>query len=430
MSTDIIRSTNNPPTVRPRMVRTAVIVGTALEHYDYFLYGTAAALVFNVQFFVNDDPLVGTLAAFATFAAGFVARPFGALIFGHLGDTLGRRKTLIMTLLLIGVSTGLIGAIPNYGQIGVWAPIALVTLRLLQGISFGGEWAGAVTLAAEHAPKGREGAYASLPMLGSPIGNIVSTAAFLALGLMPADAFDSWAWRVPFLAAFPMLGLALWVRSQVDESPAFEKVAASKETKKIPAWEIIRRSPRQMFTGAALAFVGIGGFFVVTTFAMSYGTGTVGLSRTTMLTAVLGAALLQILTVLVTGRLADKTDPAKIADWSCAATALLAFPAVLVLSTGNPVLAILAVVVSVQPIAATYAVTGLILAELFSANVRYSGIAISYNIAGLIGGFIPLIATSLLLLSGSSAWPVALMLLVIALLSLAGAVTARKIIRT
>ncbi|MFK0009067.1 MFS transporter [Paenarthrobacter sp. NPDC090520] len=430
MSTDIIRSTNNPPTVRPRMVRTAVIVGTALEHYDYFLYGTAAALVFNVQFFVNDDPLVGTLAAFATFAAGFVARPFGALIFGHLGDTLGRRKTLIMTLLLIGVSTGLIGAIPNYGQIGVWAPIALVTLRLLQGISFGGEWAGAVTLAAEHAPKGREGAYASLPMLGSPIGNIVSTAAFLALGLMPADAFDSWAWRVPFLAAFPMLGLALWVRSQVDESPAFEKVAASKETKKIPAWEIIRRSPRQMFTGAALAFVGIGGFFVVTTFAMSYGTGTVGLSRTTMLTAVLGAALLQILTVLVTGRLADKTDPAKIAVWSCAATALLAFPAVLVLSTGNPVLAILAVVVSVQPIAATYAVTGLILAELFSANVRYSGIAISYNIAGLIGGFIPLIATSLLLLSGSSAWPVALMLLVIALLSLAGAVTARKIIRT
>lgn len=311
------------------MVRTAVIVGTALEHYDYFLYGTAAALVFNVQFFVTDNPLVGTLAAFATFAAGFAARPFGAIIFGHLGDTVGRRNTLIMTLLLIGISTGLIGLIPNYDTIGVWAPIMLVTLRILQGISFGGEWAGAVTLAAEHAPKGKEGAYACLPMLGSPVGNIVSTGAFLLLGFLPPEVFDSWGWRIPFLAAFPLLAVALWVRRQVDETPDFEAAAASDEIKKIPALEIFRNSPGQMFTGSAVAFVGIGGFFVVTTFAMTYGTETLGLDRSVMLTAVLSAAVLQIFTVIYTGRLADRIEPERIALWTCGVTAVLAFPVIM-----------------------------------------------------------------------------------------------------
>lgn len=414
---------------KPRMVRTAVIVGTALEHYDYFLYGTAAALVFNVQFFVSDNPLVGTLAAFATFAAGFVARPFGALIFGHLGDKVGRRTTLIMTLLLIGLSTGLIGLIPNFDVIGVWAPIMLVTLRVLQGISFGGEWAGAVTLAAEHAPKGKEGAYASLPMLGSPVGNIVSTGAFLLLGFLPPEVFDSWGWRVPFLLAFPMLAIALWVRRQVDETPDFEAVTAEHQIVKVPAWEILRRSPGQMLTGAALAFIGIGGFFVVTTFAMTYGTETLGLSRGIMLTAVLIAAAIQIFTVIVTGRLADRIKPEKIAIATTSITAVLAFPAIYAISTANPALVILAIVITVQPIAATYAVTGLILSEMFSANVRYSGVAISYNIAGLVGGFVPMIATSLLLAFDAQAWPIAGLLLIISVISLLGAVIAKAILK-
>lgn len=412
------------PRTKPRMVRTAVVVGTALEHYDFFLYGTAAALVFNTQYFASDNPLVASIAAFATFAVGFVARPIGAVLFGHLGDTMGRRFTLIVTLVLIGVATGLIGVIPNEASIGILAPIALVTLRLIQGISFGGEWAGAVTLASEHAPKGKEGAYASLPQLGSPIGNILSSGAFLALGFMPPELFDAWGWRIPFLAAFPLLLVALWVRTLVEESPAFTGVVELGEVKKVPAASVVRRTPGLMLAGAALAFISIGGFFLVTTFAISYGTGTVGLSSATMLTATLSAAALQIVTVIVTGRLADRIAPTRIAMFGCITTFVLAFPAIFALASGNPVLAILAIVVIVQPIAVSYAVTGVILPTLFPADVRYSGVALAYNIAGLVGGFVPMLASSLLLATGSAAWPIALLLAVIAAISAGGTLVA------
>lgn len=428
MTQHLTRAASSTPT-KPRMVRTAVVVGTALEHYDFFLYGTAAALVFNTQFFASDNALVASLAAFATFAVGFAARPLGAVLFGHLGDTIGRRKTLIITLVLIGVATGAIGLVPNYLAIGVWAPVALVTLRFIQGISFGGEWAGAVTLAAEHAPKGREGAYASLPQLGSPIGNILSSAAFLALGLLPTEVFDAWGWRIPFLAAFPLLLVALWVRTLVDESPAFTAVKAHDEVQKIPALSVLRTAPGAMFTAAAIAFISIGGFFLVTTFAISYGTGTVGLPSSTMLTATLSAAALQIVTVIVVGRLADRVPPIRLAVIGCATAAVLAFPAIWALSSGVPALAIAAIVVIVQPIAAAYAVTGVILPALFRADIRYSGVAMGYNIAGLVGGFVPMIATSLLLASGSQVWPIAVLLLTIALISLTGTLIARSRLR-
>jgi MFS family permease len=418
-----------PARTKPRMVRTAVVVGTALEHYDFFLYGTAAALVFNSQYFAGQNPLVASMAAFATFAVGFAARPLGAVVFGHLGDTIGRRRTLIITLLLIGISTGAIGLIPNYLTIGVWAPIMLVTLRFVQGISFGGEWAGAVILASEHAPKGKEGRYASLPQLGSPIGNIISSGAFLALGLLPAETFSAWGWRIPFLAAFPLLAVALWVRALVEESPAFKQVAAHDEIAKAPALKVLRSAPGAMFIAAALAFISIGGFFLVTTFAISYGTGTVGLSSSTMLTATLWAAALQIVTVIVTGRLADRIAPIKIALFGCIVAGILAVPAVFALASGIPALAILAIVVIIQPIAVTYSVTGVILPMLFTADIRYSGVALGYNIAGFVGGFVPVIATALLLASGSQAWPIALLLFVIALISIGGVLGARRRIR-
>ncbi|MFB7572388.1 MULTISPECIES: MFS transporter [unclassified Streptomyces] len=413
------------PRTRPRMVRTAVVVGTVLEHYDFFLYGTAAALVFNHQFFVSDSPVVASLAAFATFAVGFAARPVGAVLFGHLGDTLGRRRTLIMTLLLIGTATGLIGAIPNYGTIGVWAPILLVTLRLIQGLSFGGEWAGAVTLASEHAPQGREGRYASLPQLGSPIGNILSSGAFLAISHLPGEASASWGWRIPFLAAFPLLFVALWVRNLVDESPAFKTIEKSHDVRRIPALTVLRSAPGAMLAAAAIAFISIGGFFLVTTFAISYGTQTVGLSSGTMLIASMSAGALQIVTVVLTGRLADRARPPRIALVGCLLTIILAFPAVLALSSGVPVLAVLGVAVIVQPIAMTYAVTGVILPSLFSADVRYSGVALGYNIAGLVGGFVPMVATALAPGSGSQAWPIAALLIVIAAISAGGVWGAR-----
>ncbi|WP_346921199.1 MFS transporter [Glutamicibacter creatinolyticus] len=412
---------------KPRMVRTAVVVGTALEHYDFFLYGTAAALIFNHQYFTSDNPLVASMAAFATFAVGFIARPLGAVIFGHLGDTIGRRKTLIISLLLVGVATGLIGAIPNYAAIGIIAPVALVALRFIQGISFGGEWAGAVTLATEHAPKGKEGRYASLPQLGSPIGNILSSGAFLALSLLPPETFSAWGWRIPFLAAFPLLFVALWIRALVDESPDFKKVEKSAEVQKLPALKVISTAPGAMLTAAALAFISIGGFFLVTTFAISYGTGTVGLSSATMLTATLSAAAVQIFTVIISGRLSERIAPTKIAAFGCILTATLAFPAIMALSSGSEVLAIVAVVIIVQPIAMSYAVTGVILPKLFSPEIRYSGVAIGFNIAGLVGGFMPMIATYFLISSGSQAWTIGALLLAIALISLAGVASARRV---
>ena len=426
---DVVQSESQKPQ-KPKMVRTAVIVGTALEHYDFFIYGTAAALVFNHQYFASEDPLVSSLAAFATFAVGFLARPLGAVVFGHLGDTIGRRNTLILTLILIGVSTGLIGLIPNFAAIGIWAPIALVVLRFAQGLSFGGEWAGAVTLATEHAPPGKRGLYASLPQLGSPIGNIISSAAFLLLAFMPAESFDSWGWRIPFLLAFPLLGVALWVRAMVDESPEFKKVASEDKKVKVPALEVLRAAPGRMITGAALAFVTIGGFFLVTTFAISYGTNTVGLSSSTMLTATMSAAAIQIATVLITGYWSDRISPIKIAAWGCGISVLISFPGFWMLSLGIDWLAIVAVIVMVQPLAAAYAVTGVILPQLFAPEIRYSGVALAFNIAGMVGGFVPMIATWLLIVFDSSWVPVGAFLLLISGISLLGAVISGVLIRS
>lgn len=426
---DLLIDESAPAPRKPRMVRTAVVVGTALEHYDFFLYGTAAALVFNHQYFTSDNPLVASLAAFATFAVGFVARPLGAVVFGHLGDTIGRRKTLILTLVLMGLATGFIGVIPNYAAIGVWAPIALITLRLLQGLSFGGEWAGAVTLATEHAPRGKQGLYATLPQLGSPIGNIVGSGAFLLLGLLPPETFDSWGWRVPFLLAFPLVGVALWIRALVDESPAFKTATKTNQIQKAPAWEVVRRTPGRVLIAAAVSFMNIGGFFVATTFAISYGTGTVGLSRETMLTATLTAALVQIIVTVITGLVADRFDPLRLATVSFIVAVVLAFPWVWLLSSGSAVAAVIATILVIMPMAVSYGVTGAILPKLFPPTLRYSGVAIGFNIAGFVGGFMPMLATSLMIAFDSQAWPLAALFTVIALISMGGALAARQVLR-
>lgn len=414
----------------PRMVRTSVIVGTTLEYYDFYLYGIAAALVFNTQFFVSEDPLIATIGAFATYAVGFVARPLGAVVFGQLGDTIGRRRALVLTLIVIGLSTGVVGLLPTYASIGVWAPIALVVLRFVQGVSFGGEWAGAVTLAVEHAPQGREGHYSSLPQIGSPIGNVLGSMAFLAVGLLPMESFDAWGWRIPFLAAFPLMLVTLWLRSQVEESPTFKKLEAQGSTQKVPALRVFRESLDGILAGAALSFVTIGGFFLVTTFSISYGTGTVGLSANTMLIATLLASLGQVTTVIVSGLLVDKGIPAfRIALTGLVLMMVVAVPAIYLLSSGSALLAILAIFVLVQPIAMTHGMLGMLLPGLFDAELRYSGVAISYNLSGMVGGFMPMLATYLLLRFDSEAWPIAALLMVIATISLVGGVWVRVLLR-
>jgi MFS family permease len=388
-----------------RKVAFGAFVGTALEWYDFFLYGTAASLVFNRLFFTSGSPAVATLGAFASFAVGFAARPFGAILFGHLGDRIGRRRCLIITVTMIGVVTGVIGLLPGFVSIGVAAPVLLTLLRLVQGIAVGGEWGGAVTLAVEHAPIERRGRYAVMPQIGSPIGTLLSSGAFLAVSALPPASFDSWGWRLPFLAAFPLLYVALWIRRRVGESPLFE----------------------QLLVGACACLLGVGGFYLATTFVISYGTGTLHLSRSLMLTATLVAAALEIGVLVAGGRLAERFGPARITVAGGLVSVLVAFPMFWLIDSRGAGLVVLGVALGVACLSIPYAVSGPLLADLFPAKLRYSGLALSSNIAGIVSGFVPLLATALQAATGGGSWSAAVLLIVIALITTLGGALAPRL---
>jgi MFS family permease len=409
-----------------RKVAFAAFVGTALEWYDFFLYGTAASLVFNRLFFTSGDPVVATLGAFASFAVGFAARPLGAVIFGHLGDRIGRRHCLIVTVGMIGMVTGLIGLLPTYLSIGLIAPALLTLLRLLQGVAVGGEWGGAVTLAVEHAPKQRRGRYAVMPQIGSPIGTLLSSGAFLAVSTLPGPSFDSWGWRLPFLAAFPLLYIALWLRRRVEESPLFERLLAEEEVASSPVRDVLTRTFPQLLVGAGAAFLGIGGFYLATTFVIAYGTAALGISRSLLLTATLVAAVAEIVVLVVGGRLADRFGSARITLAGALVSAVVAFPMFWLIDTRSAVLVVVGVTLGVACLSIPYAVSGPLLADLFPAQLRYSGLALSSNVAGVVSGFVPLAATALLTVSEGRSWSAALLLIVIALVTaLCGALAPR-----
>jgi MFS family permease len=402
-----------------RKVAFGAFVGTALEWYDFFLFGTAASLVFNRLYFASDDVVVATAGAFASFAVGFLARPLGAVLFGHLGDRIGRRKCLIITVVLIGLVTGLIGLLPTYFTIGVAAPVLLTMLRLLQGVAVGGEWGGAVTLAVEHAPKEHRGRYAAMPQIGSPIGTLLSSGAFLAVSLLPPASFDAWGWRIPFLAAFPLLYIALWIRRRVEESPLFEQLLREDEVARSPVTEVFRNTFPQLMVGAGSALLGIGGFYLATTFVMSYGTANLGLGRPLLLAATLVAAAVEIVVLVVGGRLAERHGPGRITVIGGVLSALVAFPTFWLLDTRVPALVIISVTLAVACLSIPYAVSGALLTELFPARLRYSGLALSANVAGIVSGFVPLLATGLLAASGGRSWSPAALLVVIALITAA-----------
>ncbi|MGW1677318.1 MFS transporter [Saccharopolyspora sp. NPDC002376] len=403
-----------------RRIAFAAFVGTALEWYDYFLYGTAASIVFNRLYFVSGDPLVATLAAFASFAVGFVARPIGAVIFGHVGDRHGRRASLLITVTMIGLVTALIGVLPDFAAIGVAAPILLTLLRVLQGIAVGGEWGGAVTLAVEHAPPERRGRYAALPQVGSPIGTLLSSGAFALVSLMPAESFDAWGWRLPFLAAAPLLFVALYLRRRIEESPLFTELLEQQERSSLPVVEVLRKSFGRVLAGLSASLLGVGGFYLLTTFAISYGTETLGLSRSLMLGATLVAAVVEIAILLFFGRLAERMGPGRVCVAGGIASALVAFPVFWLIDTKNPILVVLAITIGVACLSVPYAVSGSLLTELFPPQLRYSGVSISFNLGGVVSGFVPLIATSVLAASGKQSWSVALVLVVLAVLTAMG----------
>jgi MFS family permease len=410
--------------VSPREVRRiagAAFVGTALEWYDYFLFGTAAALVFNRLFFSELDPTAAILASLATFGVGFAARPIGAFIFGVLGDRIGRRPTLILTIVLIGVATGLIGLLPTYADIGIIAPAALVALRLFQGLAVGGEWGGATTIAIEHAPIKQRARYAALVQVGSPVGTLMSSGAIALVLLFPPETFDAWAWRLPFLAAFPLLGIALWIRMKVEESPIFEDLVKAGDRAKVPAAQVFTRAGGRLVVATMAAFLGVGGFYVMNTFVVSYTANTLGLDRQIAVNATLVAAVAQIIVILLCGRVAERVGPGRVTFWGGLATAAAAWPLFLLIDTGSPFAIVFAVTAGIALLTITYAVTGALLSELFPPELRYSGVSLGYNIAGALSGFLPFIATWMISLSGESvSWPAVLILAVVALITAAG----------
>ncbi|MFJ1747724.1 MFS transporter [Streptomyces sp. NPDC088116] len=421
-----------PPATGPsesdiRRLLTAAFTGTALEWYDYFLYGTAAALVFNKLFFPGLDPTVGTIASFSTFAVGFVARPIGAALFGHIGDRYGRKAALIITVVLMGVTTGCIGLLPSYDTIGVWAPVLLATLRFMQGISVGGEWSGAMLLTLEHTPKEKHGSYSSIPQLGSPVGTLLSSGAFALVGLLPDDAFYSWGWRVPFLAAFGLLVFALYLRLRIEESPVFRAMLADAERDgppPAPLIEAFRRSWGRMVVAVAAALLGIGGFFLLSTFIISYGTEQLGIDKSVMLNATVIGSVVEIAVLFVAGRVADRIGAWKVCAAGGVISMLVAFPVFRLVDTGQTGLVILGVALGIGAVSIPYAPIGAVITGMFPETFRYSAVAVSYNLAGVAAGFLPLIATWLVDTADGASWSVALLLVLLAAITVAGSYAA------
>jgi MHS family shikimate/dehydroshikimate transporter-like MFS transporter len=396
---------------QPRELRRVVfgaLVGTALEWYDFFIYGTAAALVFNKLFFPGADPAIGTITAFATFGVGFVFRPLGGILFGHIGDRIGRRATLILTTLVMGLSTGIIGLLPTYAAIGVWAPVLLVFLRVLQGLGAGAEFGGASTLLAEHAPPSRRGYYCSYAQLGVQVGLVLATVSFLVVGLLPEEQLLSWGWRVPFLASFLMIGVALYVRLRVEESPVFRRMQAEQQVIKMPVLETLRSYPRNLLIGVGAHIADTACAYLYATFTVSYATTTLGISRPTVLTGVIVFGLVVIVLQPVYGALSDRIGRKPLNLFSMVFTALFIFPFFLLLETRQPVLVVLALVVATAfGWAPVIAVQPAFYAELFGARVRYSGFATSREVGAALAGFTPLIAAAMVAAAGGAPWVVA-----------------------
>jgi metabolite-proton symporter len=382
----------------------ASVLGTAVEWYDFLIYGTAAALVFNKLFFPSFDPFVGTLAAFSAYAVGFVARPFGGAIIGHFGDRIGRRTMLIATMMIMGAGTFLIGCLPTYHQIGVLAPILLVTLRLLQGIGMGGEWGGAVVMMIEHAGD-RRGFWGSLVQIGFPIGVAASTAIFGLMAQLPEESFLSWGWRVPFLSSAVLVVIGLIVRFRVSETPAFKNVVVKHEVAAKPIIEVLRKDWRNFLLAVGITVSEVGLAYLLTVFVVSYSTATLGLPRDAILKAVVYAALVEFITLPLAGWLSDLFGRKTLYMIGALASIALAFPMFWLFETKDVAIITWTLIVTMTLThALLFGPKAAFMPELFGTRVRYSGAALGANIASAIsGGFSPLIATALLAWGGSKA---------------------------
>jgi MFS family permease len=398
--TTLTTDTHLSETDHNSQLRKAVIastIGTAIEWYDFFLYGTAAGLVFGKLFFPNESALTATLAAFSTYFIGFVGRPIGAAIFGHYGDRIGRKATLIATLLCMGLSTFLIAFVPTYAQIGIWGAVILTVLRVLQGIGVGGEWGGSVLLAMEWSRTHSErGLIAAWPQFGVPCGLFLSNLAVLAFSQMSGDQFAAWGWRVPFALSIILVGIGLWIRLGILETPVFQDLLKNNRIEQAPVIEVIRKQPREILLSALLRMAEQAPFYIFTAFIFSYAVGPLHMSRDLILTAVLVAACVSFITIPVSGYVSDRIGRAKMYMIGAAATGVFGFVYFWMVDSAVPAAVFAAIVLSLIPHDMMYGPQAALIAEAFTPRLRYSGASLGYQLASIIaGGPAPLIATAL-----------------------------------
>ena len=408
-----------PTAPERRRVLAASFVGTAIEWYDFFLYGAAAALVFAPQFFPGENAVAGQLSAFATFAVGFIARPIGGVLMGHFGDRIGRKSMLVLSMLIMGLATVFIGLLPNFAAIGVWAPILLVALRFAQGIGVGGEWGGAVLLAVEYAPKRSRAFYGAFPQLGLPAGIILSNLVFIAVTAIFTPAFFAdWGWRIPFLLSGLLVLVGLWLRRRVDETPAFREVRSDAGRSRSPIGELLRHHWRPVLLGgiACVACPAIGYLYAV--YLISYGVTVLGLPQPTMLWLIVGGAVIHLVTVYIGAVLSDRLGQKRVFAIGAAVVVLVSFPFWLLVDTAEPALILLAFLLILTGQSLMAGPQAALIAGLFPTRVRFSGASLSYQIGSIAGGgFAPLIAASLFASFGSTI-PISIYLAALGALSL------------
>jgi MFS family permease len=384
-----VTTTSTPKVRNPIKVLWASLVGTSLESYDFYVFSYLSAFFLGPLFFEPLGVFGGTLAAFLTNALGFVARPLGAIVFGHLGDRIGRKQTLIVTITIMGLATGVIGLLPDYATAGYLGAVLLVTLRLIQGFSLGGEWGGAILLATESADTKKHGFYAAFPQLGSPIGSILTAALYLSLPvLLSMDDLLSWGWRIPFLIAFPLLAVSLWLRFKIDETPVFTELVEKQQRERVPLAVVFRTKPMALVLGVGAALLGIGSYSLMNTYTLNYGAAQLGYDYVQLLTATTIGALLQLITIPLFGALANRIGSARVVLIGAIGTLLVAFPIYFLLQDASfEVLVGMMIIGGILPTMAWAALGGL-LSELFGARIRYSAISFAYAIAAIISGFV------------------------------------------
>ncbi|MCX4165386.1 MULTISPECIES: MFS transporter [Paraburkholderia] len=396
------------PARQPARAATAAFIGTMIEWYDFYIYATAAALVFGELYFPSHDPFVSTMASFATFAVGFFARPLGGLIFGHLGDRIGRKKALMTTLMMMGVATVCVGLLPDFSKVGLLAPVLLVLLRVVQGIAVGGEWGGAVLMAGEHAPQGRRTFFASFAQLGSPAGLILSLIAFRAVTSMDKADFLSWGWRLPFLASSVLLVVGILIRLGVNESPEFQRVKDTSKTLKLPAAEVFRSASGLVLLCIGANTIGIAGVYFTNTFMIAYTTQYVGVARSLILDCLFAVAIIQFCVQPLAAWLAERIGGARFLKLAALCAMVSPYPMFLLVQRGSVVPMVIGIAIAVVCMASFYSVIAGFVSGVFDTRVRYSAISLSYQVCGAIaGGLTPLVGTWLAHRYTGAWWPLA-----------------------